>query len=229
MRKALIALLLIATTFGVRSQHVQLHYDFGEGRNYLTSTIEMFKPDDWGYTFFFVDMDYGVTDNLNGMNLAYLEVARSISLGENSPWGAHLEYNGGLFQINNEVTINIENAWLTGIEYSYNNEDFTRGFTFQTLYKHIAEKHDFSFQLTGVWYAHYLDNKLSFMGYADFWREDFDRDNDGNETRFVFQAEPQLWYNFNEHYSVGSEIELSKNFISEDFEIMPTVGVKWQF
>lgn len=38
--------------------NLQLFYDFGNGRQFVTSTFEMFHPDSWGNTFFFVDIDY---------------------------------------------------------------------------------------------------------------------------------------------------------------------------
>ena len=34
--------------------NLQVFYDFGEDRKHVTSTLEMFKGDDWGSTFFFV-------------------------------------------------------------------------------------------------------------------------------------------------------------------------------
>ena len=51
-------------------------------------------------------------------------------------------------------------------------KDFSKGFTLQVLYKYIRGKHDLSFQLTGVWYWNLFNEKLSFTGFADFWRED---------------------------------------------------------
>ena len=38
--------------------NLQVFYDFGEYRKNVTTTLEMFKSDDWGSTFFFVDYDY---------------------------------------------------------------------------------------------------------------------------------------------------------------------------
>ena len=36
----------------IKGQNLQLHYDLGEGREYLTSTLEMFRPDSAGATLF---------------------------------------------------------------------------------------------------------------------------------------------------------------------------------
>ena len=67
------------------------------------------------------------------------------------------------------------------------------------------------------------------MGFADFWREDWDFDFDGvTDTEFIFLTEPQIWYNINKSFSVGSEIEMSNNFANvKGFQVNPTLGIKW--
>ncbi|MGQ8338908.1 DUF5020 family protein [Sunxiuqinia sp. A32] len=229
MKKFLLILLVGVLTLGAAAQNLQTHYDMGKDRGYLTTTVEMFRPDKAGSTFFFIDMDYGAGD-VDGVSLAYWEIARAFKLGK-SPFAAHIEYNGGFGQWkagDAGGAYQIEDAWLGGFEYSWNAEDFSRGFTLQALYKNIRGKHDASFQLTGVWYLNFANNKLSFNGFADFWREDFVFGT--NETKFVFLTEPQIWYNVCEHFSFGSEIELSSNFGGmEGFNVMPTLGAKWTF
>ena len=48
----------------------------------------------------------------------------------------------------------------------------------------------------------------------------------------VMLTEPQLWYNITEHLSVGTEIEVSNNFITNFYDgttffVNPTLAVKW--
>ena len=52
----LAAISVIFSAVEVKAQNVQLHYDMG--RNCATSTVEMFRADGAGSTFFFVDLDY---------------------------------------------------------------------------------------------------------------------------------------------------------------------------
>lgn len=229
MRKTLLLLAILALAFKLSAQNVQLHYDMGKDRNYLTSTVEMFKPDKWGSTFFFIDMNYNVSD-VKGVSLAYWEIARAINLGK-TPFAFHAEYNGGFGQFvanpfNGAFQIN--DALLGGVEYSFNNKDFSKGFTVQALYKYIRDKHDASFQLTGVWYMHMLNKKLTFSGFADFWKED---NTFGTETtEFVFLTEPQLWYNFTKNISLGGEVEVASNFGGvKGFGVCPTLAAKWNF
>jgi hypothetical protein len=66
MKKTFLFVLLMCCFAGVaKAQNIQLHYDLGramynslEDRPWVTTTVEMFKADKWGSTFFFVDMDY---------------------------------------------------------------------------------------------------------------------------------------------------------------------------
>jgi hypothetical protein len=233
MKKITLLILFSFNTFLLFSQNIQLHYDFGKDRNYLTSTVEHFKADKWGSTFFFVDMDYNVGE-VKGISMAYWEIARELNLGK-SPFAFHAEYNGGFgqyFTPDYFGAYQINDSWLAGPAFNYNNKEFTRGFSVQLLYKYIRDKHDASFQITGVWYMNMLNNKLTFSGFADFWREDNDFiNNEGAETtEFVFQSEPQLWYNFTENISIGTELELGYNFVPvKGFRLNPAIGAKWTF
>lgn len=211
----------------------------GKNRKFLTTTVEMFKPDKHGNTFFFIDMNYGDGD-VQGVSLSYWEIARAWNLGK-SPFAAHIEYNGGFGQwkagtVGGAYAIN--DAWLGGLEYSVNAKDFSKGFTFQALYKNIRGKNKNSFQLTGVWYVNFLKGKMRFDGFADFWKEDnvFVKTVNGvvveEKTKFVFLSEPQLWYNFNSNFAAGSEVELGNNFTgnpTKGFHVNPTVALKYTF
>lgn len=233
MKRVLFFIILFYSFVSVTAQNLQLHYDFGKDRNYLTSTFEYFNADKVGSTFLFIDMDYNAGD-VKGVSSAYWEIARSLSFWK-GPLAAHIEYNGGFLQWKQDSkggAVQIDDAWLAGVEYIYNDENFTKGVTLQLLYKYIRNKHDASFQITGVWYLNFLKNKMTFSGFADFWREDnmFVQDNLISETKFVFMTEPQLWYNFTKHFSVGSELELSNNFAGvKGFQVNPTLCVKWAF
>lgn len=233
MKHLILSISLSLLSFGIDAQNVQLHYDLGKDRKYLTSTVEMFKPDKYGNTFLFVDMDYGAGD-VKGVSLAYWEIARALKFWK-GPISAHVEYNGGFLQWKDgdyNGVVQIDDAWLGGIEYSYNNESFSKGYTLMLLYKNIQGKHDASFQITGVWYINFLKDKMSFSGFADFWREDnvFIDNTTLSETEYVFMTEPQLWYNFTKNFSLGTEIELSNNFSGvKGFQVNPTIGVKVTF
>lgn len=229
MKKILLFFTLIAFASTINAQNIQLHYDFGKDRKYATTTVEMFKPDKLGNTFFFIDFDYGISGQ-DFMSNAYFEIARVMKINK-SPFGIHAEYNGGFGKIKNSDNFySINNAWLGGIDYSWNATDFSKGFSLKVLYKEIQKKQH-AFQLTGVWYVNFAKGKMAFTGFADFWKEDSDFNFDGKtDATFTFLSEPQLWYKFCPNFAVGSELELSNNFAShEGFMANPTLAAKWTF
>ena len=46
--------------------NMQVFYDFGSDRKYVTMTLEMFKADKWGNTYFFVDHDFNYNQHVEG-------------------------------------------------------------------------------------------------------------------------------------------------------------------
>ncbi|MDR1557128.1 MAG: DUF5020 family protein [Tannerellaceae bacterium] len=232
MKHFLALIVLIPVVFCGKAQNVQLHYDFGSAlysndygaRPKLTTTVEMFKPDGWGSSFFFIDMDY----TGEGISGAYWEIARELRFGK-TPFSLHLEYNGGLTS-----SFPFQHAYLGGATYTYDDADFRKGFSVSLLYKHIrkhTEPHNF--QLTGTWYLHFGNKDVcTFSGFADWWREKTP------VGTFIFMAEPQLWLNLNKlkgidkafNLSIGSETELTHNFAMHGgFYAIPTLAIKWTF
>ena len=217
-------LLFLALVAKSGAQNIQLHYDIR--RNCATSTVEMFRADSYGSTFFFIDMDFA--PKAVG---AYGEISRELCFWMDSKlnWlSAHIEYNGGL---NNAMSF--DNAWLVGATYSGHSKDWSKTWSLSAMYKAIPGNVNVSnFQITGVWNLDFLDHWLSFNGYVDFWREE----NVQMGTRFILTSEPQLWVNLNKikgwervNLSLGTEVELSNNFLAKGFDVMPTIAAKWAF
>lgn len=227
MRKFIILFLLAAITYSTKAQNLQLHYDFGSDRKLVTSTVEMFKPDKYGSTFFFIDMDYSADTRsvTNGISLAYWEIARAVKWNENQMIMPRVEYNGGTMSIGGTTFIPIENCLLAGIEHTWAAADFSKILTLQANYKYIKDKEDASFQLTAVWTVKMLQEKLIFTGFADFWKEEMY----WGAKKFRFLTEPQLWYNLNTNFAAGCEIEISSNFAENGMQINPTLAVKYTF
>ena len=232
MKKLLLLVSVVALCVQLTAQNLQTHYDFGKDRKYITTTMEMFRPDSKGNTFFFIDMDYYVGDT-KGVSMAYWEIARVFTF-KKLPVGLHVEFDGGFGRFatgNGDAGYRINESLLGGIDYSWNASDFSKGITVKALFKHIVDKHDASFQFTSVWYWHMFKKKLTFTGFADFWKEDSDFNFDGKaDAEYIFLCEPQLWYNINKTFSVGGELELNNNFGGkEGFHANPTLGLKWNF
>ena len=226
-----LSLFMLLSSMNVSGQNVQLHYDMG--RSYLTSTVEMFKPDAGGSTFFFIDLNYD--PRVTG---AYFEISRELCFWQESraDWlSVHLEYNGGLDTVNGSYN----NSWLGGLTYSGHSDDWSKTWSFSAMYKAIpgtlslmGKKSIHNFQITGVWNMDFFDHWLSFNGFVDFWKEA----RPWQGTDYIFITEPQLWVNLNKlegweniNLSVGTEVELSANFVAKGFHAMPTAALKWTF
>ena len=229
----LCGVLAIASVAGF-AQNVQFHYDFGhqmykgadknlESRGHMTTTVEMFRPDSWGSTYFFVDMDYLSSDKAKnakyaGVQGAYWEISREFCFwqGTKMDWQSfHIEYNGGL----NTQAGTYNDAWLTGLTYSGHSKDFSKTWSFSAMYKAIPQSAkidgtrgwEHGFQLTGVWGINFAHGWCTFSGFVDFWKESRPwqgkvvetTDADGNVvkttkgTKYILLSEPQFWVNLN--------------------------------
>ncbi|MBR1388388.1 MAG: DUF5020 family protein [Prevotella sp.] len=234
MKKIILGAMMAVAALTMQAQNIQLHYDFGRnlysdqesGRQKVTVTLEQFKADKWGSWYYFVDVDM----SRKFTESAYTEISREFNLGKQSPFAAHIEYDGGL-----NKSGSFQQAGLAGIAYNGHTADFSKTWSVQLLYKRYFKSYDYtsayhSAQLTGVWGLNFAQNKCTFSGFIDFWRGE---KADGH-GQLVILTEPQLWYNFTEHFSLGTEWELSSNFIyntydDKSFFVNPTLALKWNF
>ena len=71
-------MLCLGATKAKAQVNAQLFYDFGSDREFVTLTLEMFKQDKWGNTYFFIDHDFNYDKLGGGKNVApggtYLEI-----------------------------------------------------------------------------------------------------------------------------------------------------------
>lgn len=246
--KIIVLGLILFSTFGAQSAkaqvNAQLFYDFGDDREFLTLTLEMFKGDKWGSTYFFIDHDFNYNKSNNDPNIApggtYLEISRSLNFWKKSKLknlSLHAEYNGGITK-----NYPINHAGLFGLEYFIHDKTFSNTLTLQAMYKTIKKRSTkVPLQLTAVWGCKDLFGLkgLAFSGFADFWWETHDvnyrADGTCDVRHVVFITEPQLWYNVGQHFgcenlNIGTEIELSQNFGSVGgFKCRPCLGIKWNF
>lgn len=228
MKKIVLVAAMLLTFVGAKAQtNIQEMYDFG--REHMTTTLEMFKGDNWGSTFFFVDIYH--TPYMAPTDF-YAEIARTINFwGKNTSIGdnfvnnlsLHVEWNGGCGIYDMGVLgwggYPVNNAWLAGIEYFIANNDFSQRLTLEVLYKNIRgtkynsetlanfeKTANVPLQFTAVWG---IDNLfgvrgLSFTGFADFWWENnswVNEDLTVTNTTTTFLTEPQLWYQVGRHFN----------------------------
>lgn len=190
---------LLVSGFAKAQTNAQVLYDFGSDRKFVTLTLEMFKQDKWGNTYFFVDHDFNLnqmtdpnTGNKYAHNMSqggtYTEISRALNFWQNSKLknlSLHAEYNGGIYK---DYPIN--NAWLFGVEYFMHDKSFKNTLTLQALYKTIRKTdQNVPMQFTAVWGCKDIFGVkgLNFSGFADFWWENHDSmlDKHGNVKEFL--------------------------------------------
>ncbi|NLV52857.1 MAG: DUF5020 family protein [Bacteroidales bacterium] len=242
MKKFFFFAMTCIVALSVNAQNLQLHYDLGRniypneeaGRQKVTLTYEAFKADKWGSWFYFVDVDFSrkFTEG------AYTEISREFNLGKQSPFAAHIEYDGGLNRFGS-----FQQSMLIGPAWNGHSADFSKTYSIQLMYKHYFKSYDYtrsypSFQLTGVWSTTFAQGACTFSGFADLWRGENAKNGHG---QLVFLTEPQFWYNINSikgfentNLSIGTEVEMSTNFIyntynNKNFFVNPTIALKWTF
>lgn len=77
MREAYLFIITFMFFESVEAQNLQLHYDSGKGRNYVTSTFEYIKFSEKATTFMFLDMNYGRADD---SSLSYWEIFHEFNI-----------------------------------------------------------------------------------------------------------------------------------------------------
>lgn len=230
MKKILIMCAMLVAGLAASAQNVQVHYDFGRniytgeeaGRQNFTLTYETFSADKLGSWYYFVDLDI----NQHGMAGAYTEVSREFNVGKQG-WAAHVEYDGGL-----NLGTSFQTSALIGPAWNGHNSDFSTTYSVQLLYKQFFGQNGndpyASAQLTGVWSTTFASGKCTFSGFIDFWRGQ----KYNGHGQLVILTEPQLWYNINKKVSVGTEVEMSSNFVynpvnDKSFFVNPTLALKF--
>lgn len=251
MKKLLVTVsVLTALMLGTSASgqtNLQVQYDFE--RESLTSTIEMFKNDKAGNTYFFVDYIYGLNKEIattSAPSETYFEIARCFNFWHNSflkDFSLHVEYDGGLGINPGRVNLQgygINHSLLAGFDYQFHDKEYKNTLNVKALYKEVIDCNQLvPLQFTLVWGSQDIFGAkgLTFMGFADLWFQDNffnDSNNDPYKSQTVFLSEPQLWYNIGRFLgakglNIGGELELSVNYLDLGFKCRPCVGLKWEF
>ncbi len=222
-----------------QSMNLQFHYDIK--RDHPTVTQEFFATDKLGYTFFFMDLNFNPYHKPGGLSDVYFEFMRYFTILREPSFDLNLtvQYDDG--------TAPVERVLLGGINAGnihLGHFNISTEFLLKKDYKL-----DVNWQYTVVWFAEFLGGKLIFNGYADFWANDVDDPHwpsfnpEYAASRHSFQTEPQIGWQLNSYWKVGSEIEISRGFIGsvtgklaadekyrhDKWYVLPTIFVQYDF
>ena len=202
----------------VSAQNLQIHYDLSKDHRYFTSTLEMYRRDERGATFWFVDFDYN-EPNLSGASLGYWEIARYFKTTFNKNVSLTLQFNDGVASWGT-----LGQAWLAGGVYAFSLKKLS--LSSELMYRQLRGSSSADGQLTFVFFAPFLSGRAHFTGYMDIWTQDEMED---KEKKVIIMSQPQIWYTLSEKVYIGGEARITKNFSPQKgWYLYPTMGVKWE-
>ncbi len=217
-KKPTLFVLLVLFTSKLFSQNLQLHYDYAKDREYFTSTLEFYRPDDRGATFWFVDFDYNELGNRSA-SLAYWEIARYFNLSLKKGLSATIQFNDGIAPWGR-----LGHIWLAGLAHPINLGAIS--ISTELLYRSSYLSKGSDAQLTFVYSFDFLGGKGHLTGFADIWSEA--KTKRSNKT-IVFLSQPQVWFELLNNIYIGGEARISQNFLPQKgLQLYTTIGVKWK-
>jgi hypothetical protein len=182
------------------SVNIQQHYDFGEDRDYWTTTVEGLEFDSYGSTYAFMDVDANATD------LIYGEVSRYFKVPSLGDVQLTAQYNGG----------RIYNDWMPHVGLfgiSYKGLDL--------LYV-VNEDTGSEFQLTYVWFKRW--GNLEVCGYIDIWTIEMDRIAVCTEPQIWYWLNDYLA--IGGELEISKNFVFETHGLSDSWEFNPTLAVK---
>ena len=232
MKKAILLLSAVLSPLLCAAQvNIQFLYDCAETP---ITTVEVYKGDAWGDTYFFID-HYYYFQSLNGhTNIgmdSYFEFERGLNF-----WQQTRMRNLSL-----HVELDFKNSGYgsgmacIGAKYAFHNASFSRTAGIALMYDHyIGEgSADIPLKFTGTWNVENLFGLrgLTFDGFVDVWGNNTQYVTDQNKIandHFSIHSQPQLWMRITPNFNLGGEVVLGYNHRgTHGFLCQPCVGLKW--
>ncbi|MBT3388397.1 MAG: DUF5020 family protein [Desulfobacula sp.] len=215
---------------------VQVHMDnyrdtYFYDASIATLTTEHYTEWQYGDVFLFLDIE-GKDDYSTEAKSFYYEIAPRFSLNKmldidlSTPLTGDIylagQFNDGIPQGGSDY---INRVWLYGLSVDFKFQP-NYGFSNLSVYVRNEKTQDTSYQVTLAWGQPFSIGglNLAFNGFMDVWKDD---------VRTVIITEPQIRLNLSSFFdndnflsncSVGTEIEISKDFFDKDagWKINPT-------
>ncbi|QHS54192.1 DUF5020 family protein [Mucilaginibacter sp. 14171R-50] len=241
--KHLMVIFFVLYALQIKGQSLQLHYDARHAidpennpKNFVSVQFEYLKQLDTGKTFikpgtFLLKLQADMSGDQSSIGKCYMQVSQEVRFWKPRIF-INLQYSGGLgVTYPRQYSYYIQNTYQVGVSYPFK---IGKGYFSSVLnYKYISYKkpsHDFFYTLyfyQGLW-----NYKVEFAGDFSFGTENR---NHGDEftaslhgKRFIFFAEPQLWYNINKSLACGTRLNLYYHILSPDnrTQAYPTLGIR---
>jgi len=230
----------------VKAQELQLHYDFRHSldpannrSNYPTLFFQYFKTLDSGSLFikpgsFMMKMQTDFKGKDNNQGNFYMQVSQSFRCWKPKIF-IHLEYSGGLgiaepgsygYYITNSFSAGLSHlcSWKGGY------------YNFALDYRYNAfERPSHDAMISFYWWKGLLNYKIEISGDVELWTVNKNRGDAGSSSlkgKLVLMfGEPQVWYNLNQHFALGTRINIYFHIydIANQIQVYPSPGLKYKF
>lgn len=225
------------------SQTLQLHYDLRHtidpvhnGRNFPTLFFEYFKSQTDTSSFikpgaFLFKMEADLQGDKNNVGKAYLQTSQSFRLWKPKVL-VSVQYSGGLGVTQpKQYSYYIGNSLGIGPSYSYR---WLGAYLSTALYytHNFLTKSSNDMMLSFYWWKGFFNYRMEFAGDFELYTlnknqgDDFTRDLKGKTVSFF--GEPQVWFNLNKSFAIGSKQLLYYHVTTAEniFYVYPSVAVK---
>ena len=243
--KFLIVILLSLFSVSAFSQSLQLHYDFRHiiapkrnPRNFPTLYFEYYKLPDSGKYFikpgsFLLKTQADFNGDQGNIGKYYMQVSQEFRFWKPKVF-IDLQYSGGLgITTPRQYSYYILNTYAAGISHPFKiGQVYLSSILFYRYVPYKQPSNDFLY--TMYFYRGLFNYKAEFSGDFSIWTENKNHGDDATAgqsgKRFFFFAEPQVWYNINKQFSVGSKLNMFYHVNTTDniLEGYPTAAIRWK-
>lgn len=224
-------------------QSLQLHYDLRHtvdpahnAQNFPTLFFEYFKSQTDTSSFikpgaFLFKVEADLQGNNNNIGKAYLQTSQSFRMWKPKVL-VSVQYSGGLGVTEpKQYSYYIGNSLGIGPSYSY---QWLGAYFSTTLYytHNFLAKSSNDIMLSFYWWKSFFNYRMEFAGDFELYtlnknqRDDFTMNFKGKTVSFF--GEPQVWFNLNKSFALGSKQLLYYHVTTTEdiFQVYPSVAVK---
>ena len=250
MKYLLILIVSLLFSLSLLSQDLQLHYDLrhtvdpqNNPANFPTLYFQYFKLQDTGKSdsgksfikpgSFLCKMEADMLGDQQNIGKGFIQVSQSLRCWKPRVY-LSLQYSGGLGVTQPaQYSYYITNTFAAGAAYSF---QWKKAWFSSILYYQVTQytkpSHDPLYTL--YWWKSYFHYKLEFAGDFSIWTANKNQGDKATSSMrgkmFYFFAEPQVWYNLNKSFALGSKINMyyHVNTTDNQFQVYPTVAIKYK-
>jgi len=229
------------------SQKLQIHYDMRHSidpkrnsKNFPALDFEYYKALDSDSSKYFIKpgafllkMQANIMGEKNNIGYFFMQVSQSFRCWEPKIY-LNLQYSGGLgIAEPREYSYYIQSTYSTGISYPFK---WRNAYMTSVLnYRYVPyNKPSHDFLCTLYWWLGLFNYRGEFSGSFSVWTDNKNHGDAYTEgmkgKKFLFSAEPQLWYKLANKFAIGTKVNMYYHIYTTDnvLQVYPTIGIRFE-